>query len=124
MKYAVFNEYILKDGPRDLRLSFYFSLLVCEADKVGCLLCIDTAFTSDYDRDVINDQEKDINYKHIYQDVVLHNDEEYDEEKRNINIIIIKFIEIFKEKFNVDLYNYFDFYRIYFILFVSCVDMK
>ncbi|ETW61349.1 hypothetical protein PFMC_02769 [Plasmodium falciparum CAMP/Malaysia] len=77
-----------------------------------------------YDRDVINDQEKDINYKHIYQDVVLHNDEEYDEEKRNINIIIIKFIEIFKEKFNVDLYNYFDFYRIYFILFVSCVDMK
>ncbi|ETW42676.1 hypothetical protein PFNF135_02948 [Plasmodium falciparum NF135/5.C10] len=122
-KYSYFNGIHLKNVPKKY---FIFLLLLSPFfydDKVECLLYIYNLFYN-YDRDVINDQEKDINYKHIYQDVVLHNDEEYDEEKRNINIIIIKFIEIFKEKFNVDLYNYFDFYRIYFILFVSCVDMK
>ncbi|WBY59121.1 hypothetical protein Py17XNL_001204995 [Plasmodium yoelii yoelii] len=77
-----------------------------------------------YDKEIINDQEGDIDYKKIYEDVILENDEKYVEEKKYINIMIIKFIEIYQEKFNIYLCNYFDFYRIYFILFVSCVDIN
>ncbi|SOV14706.1 conserved Plasmodium protein, unknown function [Plasmodium gaboni] len=122
-KYTYFNGINLKNVPKRYFIFLFLLSPFFYEDKVECLLYIYNLFYN-FDRDVINDQEKDINYKHIYQDIVLHNDEEYDEEKRNINIIIIKFIEIFKEKFNVDIYNYFDFYRIYFILFVSCVDIK
>ncbi|CAA9987752.1 conserved Plasmodium protein, unknown function [Plasmodium knowlesi strain H] len=121
-KSTYFNGLSLRDIPKS-HFIFLFLLSVFFYDhKAESLLYMFKLFCN-YDEDVISDQERDINYKKIHEDVVLENDEKYTEEKKSINIIIIKFIEIYQEKFGTHLCDYFDFYRIFFILFASCVDM-
>ncbi|EUD67456.1 hypothetical protein C922_02162 [Plasmodium inui San Antonio 1] len=122
-KSSYFNGLSLRDIPKS---HFIFLLLLSVFfydHKAESLLYIFKLFCN-YDHDVISDQERDINYKKIHEDVVLENDQKYTEQKKGINIIIIKFIEIYEEKFGTHLCDYFDFYRIFFILFASCVDME
>ncbi|VUZ95244.1 conserved Plasmodium protein, unknown function [Plasmodium vivax] len=122
-KSTYFNGLSLRDIPKS---HFIFLLLLSVFfydHKAESLLYMFKLFCN-YDQDVISDQERDINYKKLYEDVVLENDQKYTEQKKSINIIIIKFIEIYEEKFGTRLCDYFDFYRIFFILFASCVDME
>ncbi|GAW80534.1 hypothetical protein, conserved [Plasmodium gonderi] len=122
-KNTYFNGLSLRNIPKSYFI-FSFLLSVFFYDhKVESLLYIFKLF-SNYDRDIINDQMHDIKYKKIYKNVVLENDEKYMEQKKSINIILIKFVEIYKEKFGTNLCNYFDFYRIFFVLFASCVNME
>ncbi|GAB66048.1 hypothetical protein PCYB_082090 [Plasmodium cynomolgi strain B] len=122
-KNSYFNGLSLRDIPKS---HFIFLLLLSVFfydHKAESLLYMFKLFCN-YDQDVISDQERDINYMKIHEDVVLENDQKYTEQKKSINIIIIKFIEIYEEKFGTHLCDYFDFYRIFFILFASCVDME
>ncbi|KJP86020.1 hypothetical protein AK88_04351 [Plasmodium fragile] len=122
-KSSYFNGLSLRDIPKSHFIFLLFLSVFFYDQKAESLLYMFKLFCN-YDQDVISDQERDINYKNIHQDVLLENDTKYTEHKKNINIIIIKFIEIYKEKFGTHLCDYFDFYRIFFILFASCVAME
>ncbi|CXI74401.1 conserved Plasmodium protein, unknown function [Plasmodium berghei] len=122
-KNAYFNELSLKNITKTYFIFLMLLSVFFYNNPMESMLYIFKLFYK-YDKEIINDQEGDIDYKKIYEDVILENDEKYVEEKKYINIMIIKFIEIYQEKFNIYLCNYFDFYRIYFILFVSCVDIN
>ncbi|SCM24426.1 conserved Plasmodium protein, unknown function [Plasmodium chabaudi chabaudi] len=121
-KNTYFNEISLKNVTKTHFIFLFLLSVFFYNNPMESMLYIFKLFHK-YDKEVINDQEGDIDYKKIYEDVILENDEKWIEQKKNINIMIIKFIEIYQEKFNIYLCNYFDFYRIYFILFVSCVDI-
>ncbi|KEG03413.1 hypothetical protein YYE_01437 [Plasmodium vinckei vinckei] len=122
-KNTYFNELSLKNVTKTHFIFLFLLSVFFYNNPMESMLYIFKLFHR-YDKEIINDQEGDIDYKKIYEDVILENDEKYIEQKKNINIIIIKFIEIYQEKFNIYLCNYFDFYRIYFILFVSCGDIN
>ncbi|ANQ07756.1 Uncharacterized protein PCOAH_00022380 [Plasmodium coatneyi] len=122
-KSTYFNGLSLRDIPKS-HFIFLLLLSVFFYDHRGESLLYMFKLFCNYDQDVISDQERDINYKKIHEDVVLENDQKYTEQKKSINIIIIKFIEIYEEKFGTRLCEYFDFYRIFFILFASCVDVE
>ncbi|CAD2098076.1 conserved Plasmodium protein, unknown function [Plasmodium vinckei lentum] len=122
-KNTYFNELSLKNITKTHFIFLFLLSVFFYNNPMESMLYIFKLFHK-YDKEIINDQEGDIDYKKIYEDVILENDEKYAEQKKNINIMIIKFIEIYQEKFNIYLFNYFDFYRIYFILFVSCVDIN
>ncbi|SCN61852.1 conserved Plasmodium protein, unknown function [Plasmodium chabaudi adami] len=122
-KNTYFNEISLKNITKTHFIFLFLLSVFFYNNPMESMLYIFKLFHK-YDKEIINDQEGDIDYKKIYEDVILENDKKWIEQKKNINIMIIKFIEIYQEKFNIYLCNYFDFYRIYFILFVSCVDIN
>ncbi|CRG94170.1 conserved Plasmodium protein, unknown function [Plasmodium gallinaceum] len=122
-KNTYFNNFSLKNIPKNYFIFLFFISIFFYNNKIESLLYMYNLFYN-YDKEIISNKEKDINYTKIYEEVILKNDEKYVEQKKHINIIIIKFIETYKEKFNIYLCEYFDFYRIFFILFVSCVDVE
>ncbi|SBT34573.1 conserved Plasmodium protein, unknown function [Plasmodium ovale wallikeri] len=122
-KNTYYNGLSLRNVPKNYFVFMFLLSIFFYDDKAESLLYIYKLFYH-YDSEIINDQEQDINYKQIFDDVILENDEKYIRQKKNINIIIIKFIEMYQEKFNTYLCNYFDFYRIFFVLYVSCVNME
>ncbi|CRG99664.1 conserved Plasmodium protein, unknown function [Plasmodium relictum] len=122
-KNTYFNSFALKNIPKSYFIFLLFISIFFYNDKMESLLYIYNLFYN-YDQEIISDKEKSINYENIHEEVILKNDEKYIEQKKHVNIIIIKFIEIYKEKFNIYLCDYFDFYRIFFILLVSCVDIE
>ncbi|SCP04100.1 conserved Plasmodium protein, unknown function [Plasmodium ovale] len=122
-KNTYYNGLSLRNVPKNYFVFMFLLSIFFYDDKAESLLYMHKIFYH-YDSEIINDQEQDINYKQIFDDVILENDKKYIRQKKNINIIIIKFIEMYQEKFNTYLCNYFDFYRIFFVLYVSCVNME